>query len=138
MKPRPIKTFSIIPALPEPLKPLWDLAYNLRWAWKQRFIELFRRLDSDLWETTGHNPVLMLGTIDQARLEAATHNVGFMAQLERLTEYLNEHLKRSPRLVQPHPRTDLRSAHRLFFLRVRHHRMSDHLCGRPGHSIGRP
>ncbi|HNT76602.1 MAG TPA: alpha-glucan family phosphorylase [Anaerolineae bacterium] len=93
MKPRPIKTFSIIPALPEPLKPLWDLAYNLRWAWKHEIIELFRRLDSDLWETTGHNPVLMLGTIDQARLEAATHNVGFMAQLERLTEYLNEHLE---------------------------------------------
>ncbi|MBN2002456.1 MAG: alpha-glucan family phosphorylase [Anaerolineae bacterium] len=93
MKPKPIRTFSIMPALPEPLRPLWNLAYNLRWAWKHEIIELFRRLDSDLWETTGHNPVLMLGTIKQERLEAAAADVGFMAHLERLTHYLEDHLQ---------------------------------------------
>lgn len=64
MKPKPMRTFTIVPALPEPLKPLWNLAYNLRWAWKHDIIELFLRLDSDLWDKTNHNPVLMLGTID--------------------------------------------------------------------------
>ncbi|HQE93249.1 MAG TPA: alpha-glucan family phosphorylase [Anaerolineae bacterium] len=92
MKPKPMRTFSIIPALPEPLKPLWDLAYNLRWAWKHDIIELFRRLDSDLWEKTNHNPVLMLGTIDQSRLEAVVEDVGFMAHLKRVTQYLEDHL----------------------------------------------
>jgi len=96
MKPKPMRTFSIIPALPEPLKPLWDLAYNLRWAWKHDIIELFRRLDSDLWEKTGHNPVLMLGTIEQSRLQAATEDVGFMAHLKRVTQYLEEHLNEKP------------------------------------------
>jgi len=93
MKPKPIHIFAITPALPEPLKPLWDLAYNLRWAWKHDIIELFLRLDSDLWEKTGHNPVLMLGTIDQARLDAVANDVGFMAHLERVTTYLKEHLE---------------------------------------------
>ncbi len=92
MKPKPMRTFSITPALPEPLKPLWNLAYNLRWAWKHDIIELFRRLDSDLWEKTNHNPVLMLGTIEQSRLEAAAGDVGFMAHLKRVTQYLEEHL----------------------------------------------
>ncbi len=92
MKPKPMRTFSIIPALPEPLKPLFDLAYNLRWAWKHDIIELFMRLDSDLWEKTNHNPMLMLGTIEQSRLEAAANDVGFMAHLERATRYLEEHL----------------------------------------------
>ncbi|MBN2391764.1 MAG: alpha-glucan family phosphorylase [Anaerolineae bacterium] len=92
MKPKPMRTFPIIPALPEPLKPLWDLAYNLRWAWKHDIIELFLRLDSDLWEKTNHNPVRMLGMIDQARLEAALEDVGFMAHLKRVTQYLEEHL----------------------------------------------
>ncbi len=92
MKPKPMRTFSIIPALPEPLKPLWDLAYNLRWAWKHDIIELFMRLDSDLWEKTNHNPLLMLGTIEQSRLEAAAEDVGFMAHLERVTRYLEDHL----------------------------------------------
>ncbi len=108
MKPKPIRTFPIMPALPEPLKPLWDLAYNLRWAWKHEIIELFRRLDSDLWESTGHNPVLMLGTIKQERLEAAAADVGFMAHLERLTQYLNEHMKdkSSAWFTRTHGKTD--------------------------------
>jgi starch phosphorylase len=92
MKPKPMRTFSIIPALPEPLKPLFDLAYNLRWAWKHDIIELFMRLDSDLWEKTNHNPLLMLGTIEQSRLEAAAEDVGFMAHLARVTRYLEDHL----------------------------------------------
>ena len=96
MKPKPMRTFAIIPALPESLKPLWDLAYNLRWAWKHDIIELFRRLDSDLWEKTNHNPVRMLGTIDQTRLKAAAEDVGFMAHLERVTRYLDEYIKEKP------------------------------------------
>ncbi|MCI0529456.1 MAG: DUF3417 domain-containing protein, partial [Nitrospira sp.] len=61
---RPIRTFTVIPSLPTSLERLRDLAYNLRWAWNHDTIELYRRLDRDLWETTDHNPVLMLGAID--------------------------------------------------------------------------
>jgi len=68
-KPKPIRTLSIIPALPEQLKPLLTLAYNLRWSWKYDVIELFMWMDSELWEETHHNPVRMLGMIDQARLD---------------------------------------------------------------------
>ncbi|MFQ5795340.1 MAG: DUF3417 domain-containing protein, partial [Candidatus Bipolaricaulia bacterium] len=80
---KPIRTFTVIPSLPAPLERLRELAYNLHWAWNHDVIELFRRLDSDLWETTGHNPVLMLGTIDQAQLKAAAADEGFLAHLER-------------------------------------------------------
>ncbi len=91
MKPKPIRTFSIIPALPDPLKPLWNIAYNLRWAWKHDIIELFLRLDSELWEKTNHNPIRMLGTIDQSRLEASAEDVGFMAHLDRVIRYLEDY-----------------------------------------------
>jgi starch phosphorylase len=47
---------------------------------------LFRRLDSSLWESTGHNPVRMLGTIDQRRLESAAKDDSFLAHLERVSE----------------------------------------------------
>ena len=67
---KPVHTFHVAPSLPAPLEGL-RLAYNLRWAWDHNTIELFRRLDSDLWESTGHNPVLMLGLVDQAHLETA-------------------------------------------------------------------
>ncbi len=93
MKPNPIRTFPIIPRLPEPLKPLWKLAYNLRWAWQHDMIELFMRLDSDLWEKTNHNPVRMLGMIEQDRLEDLAKDAGFIAQLQRVSESLVDYLQ---------------------------------------------
>ena len=81
---KPIHTFIAIPSLPEPLEQLRELAYNVRWAWDHETVSLFRRLDNELWERSGHNPVLMLGTIDQKRLEAAASDEGFMAHLERV------------------------------------------------------
>ncbi len=83
---KPIRTFTIVPSLPAPLEPLRELAYNLHWVWNHETIELFRRLDSDLWEATHHNPVLMLGTIDQGQLAAAATDVGFLAQLQRVSQ----------------------------------------------------
>jgi starch phosphorylase len=68
------------------------LAYNLRWAWDHDTIELFRRLDSDLWESTGHNPVLMLGSIDQTELEAAARDESFLAHLDRTVKQLHAYL----------------------------------------------
>jgi len=66
-----VHTFTVIPKLPASLERLRELAYNLRWSWNHDTIALFRRLDSNLWETSGHNPVQMLGTIDQKQLEEA-------------------------------------------------------------------
>jgi glycogen phosphorylase len=82
---RPLQTFRVVPALPAPLARLRDVAYNVRWAWDHDAIELFRRLDSSLWETTGHNPVKMLGAIGQPRLEEAARDDAFLAHLERVS-----------------------------------------------------
>jgi starch phosphorylase len=81
---RPSHTFRVIPSLPEKLERLRDLAHNLWWAWNHEAIELFRRLDRDLWENTGHNPVLLLGTIRQERLEQVAEDDGFLSHLDRV------------------------------------------------------
>ena len=89
---RPVHVFQVVPCLPAPLEGLRTLAYNLRWAWDHNTIELFRRLDRDLWESTGHNPVRMLGLVDQAQLEAAAHDESFLAHLERTVRALDAYL----------------------------------------------
>ena len=89
---KPVHVFNVIPSLPAALEGLRQLAFNLRWAWNHDSIELFRRLDTDLWESTGHNPVLMLGTIDQAQLEAAAKDDSFLAQLDRLVKEMASYL----------------------------------------------
>jgi starch phosphorylase len=81
---KPIRTFAVVPKLPPPIETLRKLAYNLRWAWDYQTIELFRRLDTTLWESTGHNPVAMLGKIDQSKLQNAARDEAFLAQLEQV------------------------------------------------------
>jgi starch phosphorylase len=78
--------------LPAALEGLRQLAYNLRWAWDHNTIELFRRLDSDLWESTGHNPVRMLGLMDQGQLQALARDESFLAHLARTTHELETYL----------------------------------------------
>jgi len=89
---RPVCTFTIIPALPTRLERLRELAYNLWWCWNLEVIDLFRRLDRDLWEESNHNPVLMLGTIRQERLEEAAEDDGFLAHLERVYQQFDRYM----------------------------------------------
>jgi glycogen phosphorylase len=89
----PIRSFSVTPALPARLSRLRDLAYNLRWSWTHDTIDLFRRLDRELWETTGHNPVLLLGAINQSRLEQAASDDGFLSHYERVCADFDEYMK---------------------------------------------
>jgi starch phosphorylase len=87
-----VNTFQVIPSIPARLEKLRELAYNLHWSWHHEAIDLFRRLDSDLWESSGHNPVLMLGRIGQNRLEAVAEDPGFLAHLERVYQELQSYL----------------------------------------------
>jgi starch phosphorylase len=90
---RPIRTFNVSPSLPKRLEPLRKLAYNLHWDWNTETKDLFRRLDLDLWESSRHNPVLMLGTISQKRLQEVVEDEGFLAQMDRAARQLDDYLK---------------------------------------------
>ncbi|MBD2343759.1 alpha-glucan family phosphorylase [Anabaena subtropica] len=90
---QPIRTFNVSPSLPPRLEPLRRLAYNLHWDWNVETKDLFRRLDPDLWESSHHNPVLMLGTISQGRLLEVVEDEGFLAQLDRANRQLEDYLQ---------------------------------------------
>lgn len=90
---QPIRTFNVSPSLPPRLEPLRQLAYNLHWDWNVETKDLFRRLDLDLWESSHHNPVLMLGTISQTRLQEVAEDEGFLAQMDRAARQLDDYLK---------------------------------------------
>ncbi|MDD1413103.1 alpha-glucan family phosphorylase [Dolichospermum sp. ST_con] len=90
---QPIRTFNVSPSLPSRLEPLRKLAYNLHFDWNVESKDLFRRLDPDLWESSHHNPVLMLGTISQSRLLEVVEDEGFLAQLDRAARQLEDYLQ---------------------------------------------
>src|SRR6516165_9203608 len=89
---RPIRTFTVLPHLPERLQALQKLAYNLWWCWNHEAVALFRRVDADAFEAVEHSPVKLLGAIDQNRLEQLLHDDGFLAHLDRVELAFHEYL----------------------------------------------
>jgi glycogen phosphorylase len=89
---KPIRKVKVRPSLPSQLLPLLEIGHNLRWSWDHAAIQLFLRLDRDLWETCGHNPVLLLGTVDQHALEAAASDDSFLAHMKGVYERLRSYL----------------------------------------------
>lgn len=79
--------FTVVSDLPKKLEPLRELAYNVWWSWNIEVVELFRRLDADLWEETYHNPVLLLGKVTQKRLQEAAEDEAFVSSLNRVYQH---------------------------------------------------
>ncbi|GFE59527.1 glycosyltransferase family 1 protein [Geobacter sp. AOG2] len=84
--------FTVVPSLTDELAALQRVAYNLWWSWEPDAINLFRRLDTELWQATRHNPVEMLGILQQTTLETLKNDEGFMAHLKTVDEKLSEYL----------------------------------------------
>ena len=78
---RAIRRFTVRPVLPEALAPLGALAGNLRWSWHPPTQDVFAAVDPDLWESTGHDPVRLLGAVAAGRLEELAGDRGFLDQL---------------------------------------------------------
>jgi glycogen phosphorylase len=98
-----IQKYKVVPALPVELSALRDLAYNLYWTWDHDLRNLFRRLDRDLWESSNHNPVLLLGSIDQARLETRAKDDGYLAHLQRARASLDNYISQKSWFQKNYP-----------------------------------
>ena len=98
-----IYKFVVVPAVPEKLAALHELAYNLWSLWNYEAASLFNRLDPDLWETTGHNPVRLLNLISQDKLRAAAEDEGFLSHLNRITSDLKSYMQQNTWFKQRYP-----------------------------------
>ncbi len=87
-----VRSFTVVPALQDPLSELDTIARNMYWSWDSEFVELFKRIDSNMWFACGHNPVRLLGSIPQTKLDALAENQGFLNQLQRASEKLKAYL----------------------------------------------
>lgn len=85
-------SFTVLPALPDTLKPLEVISRNLFWCWNADFVELFKRIDSNLWAASGHNPVKLLSSLPQQCLEELAKNQAFLSEMRRLEGELKSYL----------------------------------------------
>jgi glycogen phosphorylase len=65
--------------LPKRIARLGELATNLWWTWHPEATRLFGRLDYDLWERLGHNPIRLLNEIENGRLKQAAKDKDYLA-----------------------------------------------------------
>ena len=92
---KPVKSFVVRASLPKPLESLRELVYNIGWDWNVQAIKLFYRLDRKLWEEKYHNPVDILGSISQERLDFLSKDEGTLAHLNRVKEQYDKYMNKS-------------------------------------------
>ncbi|RTG91904.1 alpha-glucan phosphorylase [Thermus scotoductus] len=83
---------TAMPELPEALRGLRKLAYNLWWSWNPEAAELFQEINPLLWKRFRGNPVKLLLEVDPPRLEALTHG-SYPARVQAVVAALEAYLK---------------------------------------------
>lgn len=66
---------------------------NLRWSWDPPSEDLFRWVDPEAWESTGHDPIRVLAGLTQERIETLITDPGFMEFLERVAYDLDRYME---------------------------------------------
>src|SRR4051794_14280200 len=94
-----LRSFTVRPSLPAELAPLEELAMNLRWSWDAQTRDLFRWVDPEQWDASIHDPVRLLGSVEQTRFEQLAADPGFMRFLDEVHTELEGYLSK-PRWFQ--------------------------------------
>jgi starch phosphorylase len=68
--------------LPERIRGLERLAYNLWWSWHRPARELFRSLDVQSWINSGQNPLKMLSLVTPETLQKAGSDLEFVERYD--------------------------------------------------------
>jgi len=94
--------------LPKRIERLGELATNLWWSWHPEASNLFGRLDYDLWERLGHNPIRLLNEVGSARLKQLAKDKEYLEQYDTLFKSFDEYFskqswsqKTQPNLQKP-------------------------------------
>lgn len=91
---KPVTTYIVTATLPAALASLKELSYNYWWCWYLDAMQLFERMDRELWEEVRHNPVELLNRIEPKRLDALAAQEDFVRDvnvvIDRLHTYLSE------------------------------------------------
>ena len=80
--------------LPDVLKPLKELAYNLWWSWNYEATNMFAQIDSVKWETLGNNPVKLIESLSKEDIDRLENDHNFIEKLNSVysnfTKYMQE------------------------------------------------
>ena len=92
MSGRTIRTFTVLPTLPDRLAALQKIAYNLWWCWNTDAVALFCAIDKDLFASLDHSPIRLLSAVPQTRLNELAQDTTFLVHLDRVAAHLDNYM----------------------------------------------
>ena len=95
------KEVNIKSTLPSELKCLDELAHNMWWAWNYEARNMWKSLDSDLYEEVGHNPVMLLDRLSYERKEAIVKDKAIMESVKQVYKKFRDYMDVEPDATRP-------------------------------------
>ncbi len=101
-----LRTYTVVPRLPQQLERLREIAENLWWSWAIEARELFLRIDGDLWDAVRGNPIELLTRVEQSRLDELARDDAFLGRLETAYATLQRYMSRDGWFKKSFPECD--------------------------------
>lgn len=95
------KEVNVKSTLPSELKCLDELAHNMWWAWNYEARNMWKSLDSDLYEEVGHNPVMLLDRLSYERKEAIVKDKAIMESVKQVYKKFRDYMDVKPDATRP-------------------------------------
>ena len=95
------KNLNVRATLPEELKCLEEIARNMWWVWNYQVRVMFRDLDPALYDTTKHNPVLLLERLSFSRKEEILKDKALMKRIHEIYGQFREYMDVEPDRKRP-------------------------------------
>ncbi len=86
---------------------LAELALNLRWSWNHASDEVWRQLDSELWELT-HNPWVVLQTVSRDKIKRLLADPVFRKNVDGVLETRRQGMVEPAWFQKTHPKASLK------------------------------
>lgn len=95
------KEVNVKSTLPSELKCLDELAHNMWWAWNYEARNMWKSLDSDLYEEVGHNPVMLLDRLSYERKEAIVKDKAIIESVKQVYKKFRDYMDVEPDATRP-------------------------------------
>lgn len=89
---KPLGRIIVPTIIPERLNKLNEIANNLWWTWNCEVVDMFKSIDTLLWEKTGANPVAFLGNVGNKKLNQMLTNPEFLSGYDRVVEKFDNYM----------------------------------------------
>ncbi len=95
------KKLLVKTTLPDTLKLLNDIAYNVWWTWNDSAKELFKSINEKKWEQANENPITLLESLTISEIENLSNNNEFIDKLNKVYNEFKQYLEERSNPIGP-------------------------------------